>query len=345
MNRREFLAVAATSMAAASLPAAAPPPTLWKGFNLLEKFDANKNRPFLEWDFRVMKAWGFNFVRLPMSYLCWTTKDDWTKVDERRLEDVDQAIGWGKQYGVHVNLNFHRAPGYCVNPPKEPRNLFVDGDALDACAHHWAVFARRYRSIPNSELSFNLLNEPGADVTEAAYAKVVRRLVGAIREVTPDRRVFIDGMKWATEPVMSVADLELVQSTRGYAPMQVSHYQASWIGGSDKWAVPTWPLTHDKQTWDKERMKRKYLAFQPLRDRGHLVHVGEWGAHNRTPHDVVLAWMTDLLDVWKELGLGYSLWNLRGSFGVFDSGRKDVAYETFEGRKLDRKMIDLLRRY
>src|SRR5687768_2554984 len=156
MNRRQFLAVTGASMAAASLPAApAAQPKLWKGFNLLEKFNADRNKPFLEWDFKLMKAWGFNFVRLPMSYLCWTTKDKWADVEERKLEDVDQAVAWGRQYGIHVNLNFHRAPGYCVNPPKEPRNLFTDEDALAACAHHWAVFAKRYRSIPNEALSFN----------------------------------------------------------------------------------------------------------------------------------------------------------------------------------------------
>jgi endoglucanase len=36
------------------------------------------------------------------------------------------------------------------------------------------------------------------------------------------------------------------------------------------------------------------------------------------------------------------MWNLRGSFGIVDSGRADVAYEDFQGHKLDRKMLDLL---
>jgi len=35
--------------------------------------------------------------------------------------------------------------------------------------------------------------------------------------------------------------------------------------------------------------------------------------------------------------------SFRGSFGVLDSGRKDVAYEDFRGHKLDREMLDLLR--
>jgi endoglucanase len=39
------------------------------------------------------------------------------------------------------------------------------------------------------------------------------------------------------------------------------------------------------------------------------------------------------------------MWNLRGDFGVLDSGRQDVTYEDFKGHKLDRKMLELVRKY
>jgi endoglucanase len=37
------------------------------------------------------------------------------------------------------------------------------------------------------------------------------------------------------------------------------------------------------------------------------------------------------------------MWCFRGSFGVADSGRKDVQYENYKGLKLDRKMVELLK--
>ena len=74
------------------------------------------------------------------------------------------------------------------------------------------------------------------------------------------------------------------------------------------------------------------------------IHVGEWGAHNQTPHKVALAWMRDCLELWKEAGWGWSLWNLRGSFGVLDSQRADVEYEDFRGHKLDREMLRCCKR-
>jgi len=40
--------------------------------------------------------------------------------------------------------------------------------------------------------------------------------------------------------------------------------------------------------------------------------------------------------------LGLALWDLRGSFGIVDSGRSDAAYEFFDGHQLDRKMLELL---
>jgi endoglucanase len=75
------------------------------------------------------------------------------------------------------------------------------------------------------------------------------------------------------------------------------------------------------------------------------VHVGEWGCYNRTPHDVALAWMKDYLELWKEAGWGWALWNFRGDFGPLDSKRQDVQYEDWKGHKLDRKMLELIQAY
>lgn len=316
----------------------------WRGFNLLEKFVAEHNQPFREADFEWMAAWGFDFVRLPMSYRCWTDADDWLKLKEAVLKEIDQAVEFGRRHGVHVNLNFHRAPGYCVNPPKEPRDLWSDEKALEACAFHWAHFARRYKGIPNTRLSFDLVNEPG-DIHEAAYARVVTYLVAAIRAEDPDRLIIADGLRWGRKPVPALVRLGIGQSTRGYDPMQVSHYKASWIQGSDTWSEPTWPLKlGEGDVWDKARLKKELIdPWKKLERQGVGVHVGEWGAFQHTPHPVALAWMDDLLALWKEAGWGWALWNFRGSFGILDSNRTDVKYEPFRGHQLDRRMLELLR--
>jgi endoglucanase len=96
--------------------------------------------------------------------------------------------------------------------------------------------------------------------------------------------------------------------------------------------------------WDRERLRTELiLKWRPLEKMGVPIHVGEWGCFYKTPYTVCLAWMRDLLGLWKEAGWGWSMWNLRGPFGIVDSGRSDVVYERFRGHQLDRKMLELLR--
>jgi hypothetical protein len=55
-----------------------------------------------------------------------------------------------------------------------------------------------------------------------------------------------------------------------------------------------------------------------------------------------LARLRDVLEILTGHGIGLAVWNLRGSFGILDSGRNDVEYEDFHGHKLDRKLLELL---
>jgi endoglucanase len=334
----------------------------WRGFNLQGRF-AMPEHPysgaaFDEFDFATMTEWGFDFARLPLSYWAWGSRDDWKQIREEPLKEIDCAVELGRQYGIHVTLNFHRIPGYCINNRDlEPADLFsgkaVERDkALQAAVFHWKAFAQRYKGIPNQRLSFDLINEPPRmrsyeGYLEERYVEIVKALVAGIREIDPARLIFADGVNIGQLPVPEIVNLGLVQSTRGYLPKALTHYNASWVPKDELETrnPPTWPLTDDQGVvWDRARLKIEYIdRYKPLTDLGVQIHVGEFGAYNKTPHDVTLAWMQDCLSLWKETGWGFSMWNLRGAFGVLDSDRKDVAYEDFKNHKLDRKMLELLR--
>jgi aryl-phospho-beta-D-glucosidase BglC (GH1 family) len=479
-------------------PASAGQLPRWRGFNLLEKFSRDwNNGPFVEEDFRQISELGFNFVRLPMDYRAWIVGDDWTKFNEQSLKEIDQAVEWGGKYGIHVMINFHRAPGYTVAKPPEKTSLWTDAETQKVCAMHWAEFARRYKGVGNDRLSFNLFNEPGG-VEAEAYVAVVKQMVAAIRARDPDRLIVSDGLQWGQRPIPELKDLGIAQATRGYTPMEISHYLAEWIDGAQAMREPTWPrllasgtlcspakpdmdpkaLTpitvtgpfdaetalrirvgvvssratlvvraDGKPVWQREfvcgpgegewkssrhfpqwdtyqciydrdyrttipagtqrveiavaagdwldvtelglagggggehslAMQRAWnlapasftytptaeggpfvgletqdrtwlnqtavLPWVELKKQGVGVMVGEFGAYNKTPHDVVLRWMEDWLVSWKAADMGWAMWTFRGSFGILDSDRADVTYEDFHGHKLDRKMLELLQRY
>jgi endoglucanase len=326
-----------------SLPAATPEHLpRWRGFNLLEKFNARNDR-FREEDFAWIAEWGFNFVRLPMDYRVWTEENDWMRLRETTLREIDEAVELGRKHGVHVQLNFHRAPGYTVARPPEPRSLWTDEEAQRVCALHWAHFAKRYRGIPNTRVSFNLFNEP-ATVDPAAHRRVVDRVATAIREEDPDRLIVCDGRDYGKTPPEELLGLNVATATRGYEPFRLTHYDASWVNGADQWPEPTYPLVSGNVTWNLATMRERLIApWQAFSARGVGVMVGEFGCHNRSPHEAVVAWLRDVMILWQEARWGWALWNLRGSFGIVNSGRRDVAYEDWRGHKLDRVMLEILR--
>ena len=325
----------------------------WRGFNLTELTGGDRDRSFVETDFAWIAELGFDFVRIPMSYWAWSSPDDWMTIDEEGLRKVDEAVEYGEKHGLHVNLNLHRIPGYCVNQRELEPHLLFDSPreemelAMEAALLHWQTLAERYKHTSNQNVSYDLFNEPPWMYDDQSrYVEIAHRLVGAIRAVDPDRLIVADGGDIGQTPVPGVVPLGLVQSTRGYLPKMVSHYTATWVPENEfeSFETPTWPMT-DKggRLWDKEALRAELVdKWVPLVNAGVPVHVGEWGCYNKTPHAVALAWMKDLTDLWREMGWGWAMWNFRGSFGILDSGRDDVDYEDFRGHQLDRQMADLL---
>jgi endoglucanase len=358
-NRREFLRIVAGGAAAAALPGYAlgaqseqkagrsPAQNVlprWRGFNLLEMFTMRSKGDWAEDDFRWMRDFGFDFVRLPVVYRLWIEDGDDYKIHEPMLEKLDRAVELGGKYGLHVSLNFHRGPGYSVNREfTEPHNLWKDKSALDAFCFHWQLMAKRYKGVSKDKLSFDLINEPpsiGDQMSRADHERVVRTAVAAIRQINPDRIVIADGISYGNETAPELADLGIAQSTRAYQPMFISHYKASWVD-SGNFPEPAWP----GNGWDRKRMEQHYQRWADLAKMGVGVHCGEGGAYNKTPHKVVLAWLRDVLEILTEHGIGLALWNFRGSFGIIDSDRQDVEYEDFQGHKLDRKLLQLLQEF
>jgi len=463
-----------------------------KGFNLLGKFDVSwSNTGFTQKEFSTIQGLGCNFVRLPLDYRTYTQTGNWDIFTEAQLVKIDQAVEWGRQYSVHVCINLHRAPGYCVNPAdnlpaNQKLNLWTDSVAQKAFVNHWLMFANRYKNISPDKLSFNLVNEPN-EVTEAVYVSVMKKAIKAIHEITPNRVIFVDGLGYGRGLLLSLKnEPNIAQSIHSYDPFTLTHYKAGWVSGSSDWPVPQWPMlwisnylygtgkseyrsalviqgnfqqgteiivnvgqvsiestlqikagnnvvlskkfvcgaslgtdftkivqtqwgyqnisnkdfkgtlaaqgtsisfenvsgdwmtinsisikqgdviktySLSDNTWGKKQETYKMDAngvlktldgkdLLPFKDYKTVIEmskqynipfmVQEFGVHNQTPHKVAVAFLTDLSAFFRQNNLGWALWNLTGSFGILNSDRKDCTYESYQGYKLDRAMLDAL---
>jgi endoglucanase len=367
----------------------------WYGFNLLEYFSTDpdwmKYFPykddgmFQEDDFRWMRDWGFNWVRLPMDYRFWTDPHDLMKIHDKQVEPIDRAIRLGEKYGVHVNVSLHRAPGYCIldtldealtgiHVTKERSSVYFDLKTLDAFVYQWTYFAERYKGISSEKLSFNLVNEPIVTPTPAQmaemekdgkkpgnlfsgdfarshaedYTRVARAAITAIAKHDPQRLVITDGYLGGTAVIPGLFDTGALQSCHTYHPVQLTHYHCEWARGmlSGSEPVPTWPLRESNgKTIDRAELARVFQPWGELAGRGIPIHFGEMGCYKHTPPEVVRAWFDDTLSVLGDLHTGWALWNFRGPFGVLDTERSGTKFEDWHGHQLDRALLSLLQKH
>jgi endoglucanase len=209
--------------------------------------------------------------------------------------------------------------------------------------------------MDSRQVSFDLLNEPAmiADMNDQyssktilpgdLYARVAEEAAGVIWKENPGHLVIADGNEVGSKVIPELTRLPIGQSCRGYYPHIISHYGAGWVyRDPDNMPPLKYPGEVEGQYLSREMLEKYYTPWIRLVTSGTGVHCGECGCYNRTPHLIFLSWFGDVLDILRSAGIGFALWNFRGSFGILDSGRRDVDYENWYGHRLDRKLLDLL---
>jgi len=320
------------------------------GFNFLWGFSKGTKRGYTEMKSPALKEldlladMGLDFVRVPLDYRFWTTNFDYTHPDEKVISVIDQYLAACRERKLHMCLNLHRAPGYCINGLHLERDrLWRDAVAQEGFIFLWEMFSKRYRNVSNEFISFDLLNEPSETAEDrVAHEGIMRRTVAAIRKIHPDREIVLDGWNGGHLAMPELADLGVIQSGRGYYPFPISHYKAKWWKGSPGLPIPIYPGTRfEGKIWNKATLREFYQPWRDLEAKGTPVHIGEFGCYSKTPQAVALRWFADLLSLYREFGWGYSLWNFKGPFGIIDHGRPGTKYEMWHGYPVDRALLDL----
>ena len=344
----------------------------WKGFNLLDYFvpfvnPITNGNVTTEEDFKWMVDWGFDFVRIPIAYPRYLifdrtkkiTPEEVYKIDEKVVDQIADLVSKANKHGLHVSINLHRAPGYCINSGfNEPYNLWKDKEAQEAFYFHWRMWGKRFKEVSSDKISFDLLNEPSmredmndqyskqTAVPGDIYHSVAINAANAIREANPKHLVIADGNNVGNSVIPELMDFNIAQSCRGYYPHYVSHFKAPWVFKDPETAPkPVWPGVIDGKQFGREQLEKYYEPWINLVKKGVGVHCGECGCWIKTPHEIVLAWFGDVIGILTSNNIGYALWNFRGDFGILDSNRADVDYKDWYGHKLDQKLLDLLKRH
>ena len=169
-------------------PADAPPRALpdatpkhlprWRGFNLLNKFMVDQQKPFEERDFADIAELGFDFVRLPLDYRCWT---DRANPESSRSRSSRRSTRRSSSAASTASTSRSTSTGRRGSPSPGPPSRSRSGPTPEiqaVCAHHWASVRGAYQGMPNNRVSFNPFNEPDDKVKPEDHRRVVERVAG-----------------------------------------------------------------------------------------------------------------------------------------------------------------------
>jgi aryl-phospho-beta-D-glucosidase BglC (GH1 family) len=144
---------------------------------------------------------------------------------------------------------------------------------------------------------------------------------------------------------LTIAKLAIRSSGKDYEFLPDNHEFGAKFGRVSIGADGKLVALDAKAPNGRELLRESLRPWLDYRAGGGRTFVGELGAWKHTPHETVLAWLDDLLSIYQAEGLGWALWELRGDFGVLESGRTDVEYGKYGSHDVDDRMLALLQKY
>ncbi|HXP90742.1 MAG TPA: glycoside hydrolase family 5 protein [Fibrobacteria bacterium] len=286
-------------------------------------------------DFRRVRSWGFDHVRLPVDWR--NLFDESVRPREDMLAPLDRALDGILGQGLQVILDLHKCPGHDFHSgATEKQAFFTDPDLRRDCLKVWSHLGERYGD--RAGVLLELLNEPVAP-DPATWNSVKDELARHLRRVAPKATLVVGSNLWSNASefahLLPVDDDNILYSVHLYTPVVFTHQLAPWIAHPYFQRRRSYPgdyrieddgssrLPVDTGRWDRDRMARHLEPVFAFRDRYRVeVACNEFGVYMGGPdRQSQLTWMGDVLDLFSEHGVGWSYWNYKNlDFGLISRG-------------------------
>ena len=153
-----------------------------------------------ERDFKIIKSFGMNVVRIPFHYSVLEEYEFNTGFKSNAFRWFDRAIEWGRKYGIYVILDMHGAPSGQTIDHTDGRSvendLWTKKEAQDSMVRIWEAIAKRYKDEP-VVAGYDLVNEPWGDFSTRKHfpmlKKICQRLYYAIRATGDNHIIYFAG--------------------------------------------------------------------------------------------------------------------------------------------------------
>ena len=287
-------------------------------------------------DIALIQAMGFDHIRLSVNPEPMFRHNRADEIPADYLAYLDDAVKEILDHGLAVVIDLH--------PESDFKAKLAHDDFVEQFSDYWRALARHYSNLDPDRVFFEILNEPEMSDRYRWYG-VQAKLAGAIRNGAPGHTIIATGAQWSNDDQLlflePLSDPNVIYNFHFYEPHLFTHQGATW--GVNHWHfLKGLPYPSDPESAEKaaaqqpDAVNRLYVVRYGLdhwdahRIDAEISQVAEWAKHrgvpvicnefgvyrkNANPRDRA-AWLTDVRTALEKHGMGWTMWDYSGGFGV-----------------------------
>jgi len=268
-------------------------------------------------DLERISSWGANCVRVPFNYRLIEKKP--YKYSKKGIQTLRRLLSWADKYNLKIILDLHASPGAQNadwHSDSSGKAFLWERESFQERAFSlWQFLAEEFKGNP-AIAGFDLLNEPVVDKKKIPFLiKFYKKLISRIRESDRDRLLFVEGNLWAQEIdfLSGLLSDKVKISIHTYQPLDFTFNFRHFY---------RYPGIISGVKWNKSVLRRSLERYKKFSDKYSTeLFVGEFGVNYRNGHFGELAWLEDVLSLFKEWGFSWTYWTYKAvSRSVFPDG-------------------------
>jgi len=287
-------------------------------------------------DIALIQPLGFDHVRLSIDPRPMFQSGHADELPADYLAYIDAAVKMIVDHKLAVIIDIH--------PDSDFKARLSNDDFVEQFADFWRALAKHFSTTDPDMVFLEMLNEPEMKDRYRWYG-IEAKLATAIREGAPRHTIIVTGAQYSADDellfINPLRDPNLIYSFHFYQPEVFTHQGATW-------AVNFWhelrgvPYPSNPQDVNRaaqavtDPVNRLYLtrygaeSWGPDRVNAEIGQVAAWakrwnvpvicdefGVYKKyAPPEDRLAWMHDVRSALEKNGMGWTVWDYSGGFGI-----------------------------
>jgi len=266
-------------------------------------------RAIVDADFAIIKAAGFNTVRVPVRWSTHALAAAPYTIDAAWMARVRHVVDTARAAGLNVILNLHHYEEMATAPAAHATRF----------AELWKQVAAEFAGEPTASVWFELMNEPNGALNDSNLQAILAPALANVRATNPTRPVIIGGQGWSGVDSLATvwipSDAHVVATIHTYDPFAFTHQGATYV-------TPTPPLGRsfgsaaDYAELDANLAKVKAYMTRT----GRSVFVGEYGVHDdpAIPLSERVKYYGTITSAYASIGVQSCAWAYTNTFKLRD---------------------------